>query len=169
MSEDIPQSSDKTQSDESDESVPEEPMFDERLDKLTSQLTQVVTLCKSMLVDNKQLKKDLSKVNKELKKRNKKKNKQSGGTKQLSGFAKPTEISSELATFLNVNTSELLARTEVTKRINVYIKANDLQNPTNRRIILPDSKLSDLLKNGTEEVTYFNLQRYMKIHFPKKK
>jgi len=169
MSEDIPQSYDKTQSDESDESVPEEPTFDERLDKLTSQLTQVVTLCKSMLVDNKQLKKDLTKVNKELKKRNKKKNKQSGGTKQLSGFAKPTEISSELATFLNVNTSELLARTEVTKRINVYIKANDLQNPANRRIILPDSKLSDLLKNGTEEVTYFNLQRYMKIHFPKKK
>lgn len=151
-----------------EETVVEEPTCEERIDNLTKQLTQVITMCKSMLVENKQLKRDWAKVNKELKKRNKKRNKQNGGPKQLSGFAKPTPISPELAKFLSVNTSELLARTDVTKRINVYIKEHDLQNPSNRRIILPDLKLGKLLKNGDEEVTYFNLQRYMKIHFPKK-
>jgi chromatin remodeling complex protein RSC6 len=149
------------------EVTPEEPSCEERIDNLTKQLSQVITLCKTMVVENKQLKRDWMKVNKELKKRTKRKNKQSGGVKQLSGFAKPTAISPELAKFLCVNTSDLLARTDVTKRINVYIKEHDLQNPKNRRIIVPDSKLSKLLKNEGNEVTYFNLQRYMKIHFPK--
>ena len=69
---------------------------------------------------------------------------------------------------MGVKSDMLLARTDVTKRINTYIKANNLQNPDNKRIIHPDTKLSKLLNNGKEEVTYFNLQRYMKVHFPKK-
>ena len=146
----------------------EAPTYEERLDTISSKLSTVISTCKELISENKQLKKDWNRLNKELKKNTKKKKSQTGGSKQLSGFAKPTAISNELAKFLGVDSSDLLARTDVTKRINVYIKEHDLQNPKNRRIIVPDTKLSKLLNNGTDEVTYFNLQRYMKIHFPKK-
>ena len=61
-----------------------------------------------------------------------------------------------------------MARTEVTKQINTYIKANKLQDPKNGRIILPDAVLTKLLKiSKGEELTFFNLQKYMSPHFAK--
>jgi chromatin remodeling complex protein RSC6 len=77
-------------------------------------------------------------------------------------------ISAELATFLGKTQGTEMARTEVTREINAYIRANSLQDKTNGRLIHPDTKLASLLniKNG-EELTYFNLQRYMKHHFIK--
>jgi chromatin remodeling complex protein RSC6 len=61
-----------------------------------------------------------------------------------------------------------MARTEVTRDINQYIRANSLQDKTNGRKINPDSKLAGLLKiKKGEELTYFNLQRYMSPHFAK--
>ena len=47
------------------------------------------------------------------------------------------------------------------------IKEHKLQNQENKRIIEPDSKLKKLLGNGDNQVTYFNLQTYMKHHYPK--
>jgi len=61
-----------------------------------------------------------------------------------------------------------MARTEVSKEINKYIQSNNLKDPANGRKINPDAKLSKLLKlNKNDELTYFNLQRYMKHHFIK--
>jgi chromatin remodeling complex protein RSC6 len=61
-----------------------------------------------------------------------------------------------------------MARTAVSHEINQYIRDNNLQNKTNGRIIVPDSKLAALLKTQpTDELTYFNLQRFMKHHFIK--
>ena len=48
-----------------------------------------------------------------------------------------------------------------------YIKENSLQNAENKRIIKPDEKLMDLLESGENEITYFNLQKYMNKHFIK--
>lgn len=94
--------------------------------------------------------------------------KRTSGNRQPSGFIKPTLISAELATFLGKPEGTELARTAVSKEINQYIRANSLQEPTNGRKINPDAKLSKLLKIGKgEELTYFNLQRYMKHHFVK--
>ena len=94
--------------------------------------------------------------------------KKSKALRKPSGFVKPARISNELATFLNQPPGTELARTEVTKVINAYIRANNLQDPSNGRIILPDPKLSDLLNVKKEdELTYFNLQRYMSPHFAK--
>ena len=85
-----------------------------------------------------------------------------------SGFVKPTRISDELATFLDKPTGSEMARTEVTRDINAYIRTNSLQDKVNGRKINPDSKLADLLKiNSGEELTYFNLQKYMSRHFAK--
>jgi|UniRef100_A0A6C0IMY0 chromatin remodeling complex protein RSC6 len=97
-----------------------------------------------------------------------KKRKNSGAPRAPSGFVKPTLISKELASFLNKPHGTEMARTEVTKEINCYIRANQLQDKKNGRIILPDTKLTNLLKIGKgEELTYFNLQKYMSPHFAK--
>lgn len=91
-----------------------------------------------------------------------------GGNRSPSGFVKPTKISDELALFLAKPLGTEMARTEVTKEINNYIRANGLQDKDNGRKIIPDTKLSSLLKiDKTQELTYFNLQRYMSPHFPK--
>jgi len=85
-----------------------------------------------------------------------------------SGFVKPTRISDELAGFLEKPSGSEMARTEVTRDINKYIRSNNLQDKDNGRKINPDNKLASLLKiTGTEELTYFNLQRYMSPHFAK--
>ena len=90
------------------------------------------------------------------------------GTRAPSGFVKPTPVSDELAKFLGKSIGTEMARTEVTREINKYIRAHNLQDPQNGRKINPDAALTSLLniKKG-DELTYFNLQRYMSPHFPK--
>jgi chromatin remodeling complex protein RSC6 len=101
---------------------------------------------------------------------NKKKKKETNTKRKPSGFAKPSSISPELCEFLSLPEGTEIARTQVTKSIANYIKEKELQDPQNKRTIKPDKKLHKLLKTTTkDEVTYFNLQRYMKIHFPKSK
>ena len=90
------------------------------------------------------------------------------GSRAPSGFVKPTKISDELATFLSKPHGSEMARTDVTREINAYIRANNLQDKENGRKINPDGKLAKLLKLGkSDELTYFNLQRYMSHHFAK--
>jgi len=96
------------------------------------------------------------------------KRKRKSGNRSPSGFVKPTLISDELAKFLQKPSGTEMARTEVTREINTYIRAHNLQDKTNGRKINPDQQLAALLKiqNG-DELTYFNLQRYMSPHFAK--
>jgi chromatin remodeling complex protein RSC6 len=96
------------------------------------------------------------------------KRKRKSGNRQPSGFVKPTKISDELAKFLEKPTGTEMARTDVTREINTYIRAHKLQDKDNGRKINPDAKLAALLKlKKTDELTYFNLQRYMSPHFSK--
>ena len=96
------------------------------------------------------------------------KRKRKTGNRSPSGFVKPALISAELASFLGKATGTEMARTQVTREINQYIRNNDLQDKENGRKINPDAKLTKLLKlKKTDELTYFNLQRYMSPHFPK--
>jgi upstream activation factor subunit UAF30 len=88
------------------------------------------------------------------------------GNRAPSGFVKPTPISKELSEFLGKTDGSEMARTEVTREINAYIRNNNLQDKENGRRINPDAKLKSLLKlKKGEELTYFNLQRYMSPHF----
>jgi chromatin remodeling complex protein RSC6 len=85
-----------------------------------------------------------------------------------SGFVKPTLISNELAAFLGRPEGSVLARTEVTREVNAYIRTQKLQDKDNGRKINPDAKLLKLLKlKKGEELTYFNLQKFMAAHFAK--
>ena len=96
------------------------------------------------------------------------KRKRKAGNRAPSGFVKPTKISDELASFLGKDKGSEMARTEVTRDINKYIRLHNLQDKENGRKIIPDIKLAALLKlNKTDELTYFNLQRYMSPHFAK--
>jgi upstream activation factor subunit UAF30 len=85
-----------------------------------------------------------------------------------SGFAKPSAISNDLCVFLGEKNGTFMSRTDVTKRITSYIREQKLQNPANRKEIVPDMKLKKLLNpTAGDVVTYFNLQTYMKGHFLK--
>ena len=96
-----------------------------------------------------------------------KKNK-SKGNRKPSGFAVPTEITNELCDFMQMPHGSSVARTEVTQYIIKYIKENELQWEKNRKIIKPDKALTSLLDvKDKDEVTYFNLQKYMNKHFKK--
>lgn len=139
----------------------------EQFTEFAAKLQQVVTLLSSLKSDYKSLEKLYNKevrVNRKL--TAKKKRKQ--GNRQPSGFVKPTQISEELAEFLGKDKGTEMARTAVTKEINQYIRENNLQDPANGRKINPDQALTQLLKlQKSDELTYFNLQKYMSPHFAK--
>jgi chromatin remodeling complex protein RSC6 len=88
--------------------------------------------------------------------------------REPSGFAKPTYLSPALCDFLGISAGSELARTEVTKRVLQYVKDNNLQNPEHKREILIDDKLKKLLApEDGESVTYFSIQRLLKVHYVK--
>jgi upstream activation factor subunit UAF30 len=96
------------------------------------------------------------------------KRKRKSGNRAPSGFVKPTKISDELAVFLGKDKGSEMARTDVTREINNYIRQHKLQDTANGRHIIPDAKLKELLKlNAGDSLTYFNLQKYMSKHFAK--
>jgi len=86
------------------------------------------------------------------------------------GFARPTVVSDELCSFMGKEKGSLVSRTEVTKFLIQYIADNNLQNPENRRNILVDAKLKSLFgpESENEKIDYFNMQKFVNRHFPKK-
>ena len=88
-----------------------------------------------------------------------------------SGFLKPVKISSDMAKFTGWNPDELKSRVDVTKYLCNYIRENNLQNPTDKRQIIPDAKLSKLIKydsmKESEPLRYYSLQKFLKPHFVK--
>jgi chromatin remodeling complex protein RSC6 len=138
-----------------------------KMSEFSAKLQQLNGMFSSMRNDFKTLDKFVSRELKAAAKASSKKRRNTGNRKP-SGFIKPTPISDELATFLGKEVGTEMARTAVSKEINAYIQKHKLQDKNNGRIIHADAKLSKLLKLGKEdELTYFNLQRYMKIHFSK--
>ena len=112
--------------------------------------------------------KNITKISSRVSKNADKSNKRKKNTKSKpSGFEKPTPISDELAVFFGRELGTLMARTEVSKQIHDYVMQQKLQNAANRRIIHPDAKLKQLLNVNNDELTYFNLQKYLKFHFKK--
>ena len=130
-----------------------------QLSALRSQLTSVTTQVRAL---SKRSEREIKLAQKNGRKKRK------TGNRAPSGFVKPTKISLELAKFLGKPKGTEMARTQVTREINGYIRAHSLQDPKNGRRILADGKLKKLLKlTDTDELTYFNLQRYMSPHFAK--
>uniref|UniRef100_A0A6C0HHK7 DM2 domain-containing protein n=1 Tax=viral metagenome TaxID=1070528 RepID=A0A6C0HHK7_9ZZZZ len=139
-----------------------------KLAEFGAKIQQATNVLSTLKSDFKTLEKAIVRDLKAAQKSSGRKRKSTNANRQPSGFAKPTRISDELAKFLGKPVGTELARTGVSKEINTYIRTHNLQDKTNGRLIHPDTKLASLLniKNG-EELTYFNLQRYMKHHFVK--
>ena len=135
--------------------------FQNIYNQLSSWKTQMSEMTANVRRFQRQVQKELRTVHRKNKKANAKRSK-----REPSGFAKPCEISKDLCDFLNKPYGTELARTEVTKHLTEYIRNHNLQDPVDKRHILPDTKLNKLLnaKKG-DMVTYFNLQKWMKPHF----
>ena len=137
--------------------------FTELLSQLASIRTQLTAVTSQTRTLAKRADRDVRAAIKAGRKRPRK-----SGNRAPSGFVKPTLISEELANFLKKPKGTEMARTQVTREINKYIVEHKLQDPSNGRKILADSKLRKLLKISKEdELTYFNLQKYMSPHFAK--
>lgn len=148
----------------------DEPQVDELGERFTEFLAKIQNIAAQMSAlktEFRALEKTAIREMKAAKKLSQKK-KRKTSNRAPSGFVKPTLISSELATFLGKPNGTEMARTEVTREINKYIRSHDLQDKENGRKINPDDKLRSLLKlKKSDELTYFNLQRYMSPHFAK--
>ena len=145
-------------------------------EKLEHEFTSILTrlhdlrsLQQSLVSDVKRLQKNVTRFLKDASKKRRSKVSDPNKPKRApSGFAKPALISSQLCSFLGVKDGTEMARTEVTKYLTEYIKTHQLQDKNNRRKIIPNKELQKLLNvNSSDDVTYFNLQKYMKVHFPK--
>ena len=147
------------------------PTLDDQFKDIVERINQFRAMANTLLADVKRLQKNVGKHVRESNKKNRKRKGVNTSDKKRppSGFAKPAKISDALCQFLGQPTGTEMARTEVTKYLTKYIKEHQLQDPSNKRIINCDAQLSGLLNvKPTDEVTYFNLQRYMKPHFPPK-
>jgi len=131
--------------------------FQTIMDHLSQCKVNITNIQQEIKTLEKGVKKQMKNVKKEVKHK---------GNRKPSGFAKPTKVTKELCEFMNKEEGTEIARTEVTKSLIDYIKLNELQNKENTKLILPDDKLKFLLGlNDTDELTFFNLQKYMNKHF----
>jgi uncharacterized protein with von Willebrand factor type A (vWA) domain len=138
-----------------------------KLGDFSSKIQQVAALLTSMKSDYKTLERTVARELKQASK-SKGKNRKTSANKNPSGFVKPTKISDELIKFLGKEPGTEMSRVEVSKEVNAYINEHKLKDEKCGRQINPDAKLTKLLKINKDEVlTYFNLQRYLKIHFIK--
>ena len=147
------------------------------LDSLFTTINDSLTLFKMQITNLQKVVKTVEKnVNKELKNVKKKNNKimKPKIKRAPSGFAKPTKVTKELCEFMNKPEGSEIARTEVTKALVIYIKENNLieMGEDTKNKIVPDQKLKNLLGLQDKELndlTYFNIQKYMNRHFYSKK
>ena len=83
-------------------------------------------------------------------------------------FLKVRPLSDELSVFMGLPSKSLRSQTDVTKFISGYVKSHGCFDPSFKRRILPDAKLAKLLRvTDKNEVTYLNLQTYLKVHYLK--
>ena len=134
--------------------------FDELLKSLSNIKPQITSIQNQI----KNVERNVNKEIKHLKKIiEKKKNK---AKREPSGFAKPCKVSDSLCTFMNRPMGTLISRPDATKSLISYIMNNNLYLTHDRRYILCDETLKQLLGvNGDEGITFFSLQSYMNKHF----
>ena len=146
--------------------------LESRFESILTRLAEFKTFQATLHADVKVLRREVTRQMREANKRRKRRpataDDATRAPRAPSGFAKPTLISDELCSFLGKPVGTEMARTEVTKSITAYIKEHSLQHAENKRRIMPDTALASLLNvDDSVELTYFNLQKYMKVHFPK--
>ena len=134
-----------------------------------TELDKLLELFSSLELQVKEIKTQIKAVQKENAKNkkilNKEKARKEKARRSPSGFAKPTKISNEMCDFMKIPRGSEKSRTDVTRSINQYIKTNNLNNPTNKRLIIPDATLKKLLSlKDSEQISFFHMQKYLTPH-----
>lgn len=135
--------------------------FEDIINNITLLKINLTEVQQKIRVVEKTIKKELKRINKIDKINDIKKN------KKPSGFAKPSLVTNKLCDFMNRPLGTEIARTEVNKYLISYIKENNLQDETNKTVIIPDNKLKELLDidDTSTTLTFFTIQKHMNKHF----
>lgn len=139
--------------------------------KLIDQFQDITSVMKTLQSNLNILKKEVLRERKEDKKKiektkNKKSKSEKKAKKEPSGFANASPISDDLSSFLGLPANSKVPRTEVTSKLYAYVKDKNLQNPENKKQIIPDEALLKLINpDPSKPVTFFNIQAYIKHHF----
>ena len=144
--------------------------YDDDFKVLQDQLRDAMTLIKGLVSHVSKLEKRVSRDRKVMNKKMRGRVKREvDPNRPPSGFAKPGPVSDELRAFLKLGKDELISRTQVTKRITDYCKEHKLQKEEDKRTIHPNAALKKLLRTkNSDTLTFFNLQKFMKVHYPNK-
>jgi len=148
-------------------SIAPEISTESQFNSLLLDLSSIKTLINEMQTKVKLLEKSVIKSNKEME-RDKKKNEVKKQPNQPSGFDKPVAISDDMCVFMNKPIRTLVSHPDVAEYAINYIRVNKLQDMTNRKKINPNETLQKLLRlkpDDAEQLTYFNLQKYLNKHF----
>mgnify|MGYP006419231219 FL=1 len=144
--------------------------IDEHFDFLEKDLVKFKSEFTDFMVRFRKLRKDFRKYGKDTTKKGRKTKMDNNlmiPKRKPTGFQVAVNLSKELCDFLNVSEDTKLNCSEVSRRMNIYFTNNSLQEGVDIKM---DKKLKDLLKPGKDEqVTYFNLQKYLKKHYIKNK
>ena len=80
-------------------------------------------------------------------------------TNSGTGIHAPVQPSAELGAVVG---NDKLARSQVISKVWEYIKANNLQNPENKREILADEKLKKVF--GKDKCSMFEMNKHISAH-----
>ena len=146
----------------------EEVRLETEAKSITARLLAVRETVSELISEAKRLEKKAAKVQKLADKRRRRKavEGEPGKPARVSIFQVPTGLTPELCAFMGRPAGSLESRSNVTKFITTYVKEKNLKN---KHDITADAALLKLL-NLTSDVklTYFNLQKYLNVHYVKK-
>ena len=150
------------------EEVVEEVRLDSEVKAVTSRLLALREMVSELVTEAKRLEKKSTKLQKLADKRRKRKAPVEGEEAKparVSIFQIPTDISPQLCAFLGRPAGSQESRSNVTKFVTTYVKEQNLKN---KHDINPDAKLRALLRvPTTDKLTYFNLQKFLNVHYVK--
>lgn len=151
-------------------SMDKEVSVNETIAELVKTLTEEKKHFDDMLKNTLSVLKNLQRDVKKMKPKKRQTHVSAPESKRTSGLDKPVVVSQELRSLLGLQ-DELYPRSDVNSKVTAYIKENNLQNPENKREMLLDNseeglKLKEVLKPD-QPLTFFNIQRYLKVHLSK--
>jgi len=142
--------------------------LDDDLKVVLGRLTGLREVVSTMITEVKKLEKRVHREIKDARKRRRRvkvEGEERAKPRGPSIFEIPTKVTEELCVFLGKPKGTLISRSNVTREINNYVKEKNLKN---KHDIKPDAALKKLLRlTDADNLTYFNLQRYLNTHYVK--
>jgi chromatin remodeling complex protein RSC6 len=148
--------------------APEEVRLEAEAKSITARLLAVRETVSELISEAKRLEKKAARVQKLADKRRRRKvvEGEEGKPARVSIFQVPTDISPALCAFMGRPAGSQESRSNVTKFITTYVKEKNLKN---KHDITADAALLKLLNlTKDDKLTYFNLQKFLNVHYLKK-